>query len=95
MRIQIIGVPFFRSAPEEIRRCWLGIELESFAREGVTDKDVLTGTKKLGGYMVEGKVAFSALEAHNKRAYDWWVENHSEIMNRILVFRPEVCKEIP
>ena len=95
MRIRIIAVPSGKAAPEEIRKLWVGIEMESIGKEEPTDKDVLTGRlgrTNLGGYMVTGEEAFKALEAHNKEAYDWWKEHCPNFLCAVLVFHTEVCE---
>ena len=97
MRIRIVGTPSSKLAPEEIMRCWVGIELNSIGREELKDKDVLIGcvsTGNLGGYLVFGELAFQTPETHNKEAYDWWAQNHPELFRRTLVFRVEVCEVI-
>ncbi len=94
MRIKIVGIPS-GSAPEEMRQCWVGIEMESIGQGEVGDKELLVRKGNLGGYKVFGEVAFQALKTYDKEAYDWWEENYPEYKRRTLTFRTEICEEVP
>ncbi len=97
MLIKIVKTPAGKP-PEWVRQCWIGIELESLGKEKVTDRDVLIGRCKgrtnLGGYMVDGEVAFRALEKHNKTAYEWWMKYWPEAAFATLIFHTDVCEEM-
>ncbi len=96
MRIRIVGTPP-GFAPESVRQGWVGIELESTGRENAdaAQPDARLGQENLGGYQVDGAAAFQALERHNKAAYDWWIESCPEATASILIFRADVCEELP
>lgn len=97
MRIRIIETPHEEkwAAPEEIRRCWVGIELEAIEKVVKSDLCVLTGRKTVNGYRVDAATAFEALKAHNEAAWDWWTKKYPDITSTPLGFCAKVCKEIP
>jgi len=95
-RIRIIDTPP-GEAPEEIRRAWIGIELDSWSgRKQNRGFGVLTGPKTLfrllftfrgeamamDGYGVFALRAFEELAKHNPAAEKWWRENAGHLYRK-------------
>lgn len=72
-------------APEWVRDAWIGIELEArpktrppslssiiFGVDGI-----LPDTQSPHVYITTMGKALKALELHNKKAYQWWKDNHN------------------
>lgn len=96
IRIRITRTPSGGIGPEEIRRAWVGIELDcTKVNQPMTDLCVVTGKPNLhGGYMVNGKEAIEALKNDRPEAYKWWKKHHENAPFGSIVFFPDTCEEV-
>lgn len=103
LRIRIVKTPPGSEFPENIRRSWVGIELESSGLESERDSRIPNdlklgrygGKENSGGYEVSGRDAVIALFHHNKEAYTWLVRNHGDVYFGVFVFNADVCEVVP
>ncbi|KKR34405.1 MAG: hypothetical protein UT67_C0016G0012 [Candidatus Magasanikbacteria bacterium GW2011_GWA2_40_10] len=96
MRIRITRTPSGTS-PEEVRQGWVGIILEYTTKvkaRQMTDHDILIGRKKEAGYMVDAVTALQALERHNPKAYEWWINRYPNADFGNFVFTTNECEEV-
>lgn len=95
MKIKIVSTPPGTFAPEEIRKLWVGLVVESLGRENPQREGARLGKENLGGYRISGPTIMAALKIHNQNAYKWWAEHLPGLLTGMeLVFKAEVCQEI-
>ncbi len=100
MRIRIIkAMPCKLSVPPRVSEAWVGVELESIgiadpSELKLTDRGLIAGQKPKAPYLVFSEVAFQALRAHNKWAYDWWKTVYPEKLtaHKTLEFHQDACE---
>lgn len=95
MVIKIIATPPGQ-APEWVRKAWVGIEVQATQSScGGIQMGIRGGApQNLGGYSVQGNVAFAVLAEHSPRAYQWWEENAAYVFSSVLVFHRDVCEVV-
>ena len=92
-KIRIIATPP-GFAPEEIRKDWVGLEIQ--ANEQVIETTmkkvgIWSGNSNAGGYLVLNSDALDALEAAGKTdAFGYW----NQISGQVLRFSQDVCELI-
>ena len=74
VRIRITNAPPSNVAPDDVREAWVGVEMPAIADQPDGGGGAgWVGEDNIGGYLVSGDVAFSALaEAGKQTAVDFW-----------------------
>jgi len=94
-RIRIITTPGGSDIPEEIRKGWVGVELDVLGKKTIplcslADKNKYEGTSEV--YGVKTKEALEALRSKNSKSYQWFMSKAK--LGDVICFLAENCLEI-
>jgi hypothetical protein len=92
-KIRIIKVPSGQ-APLEVRKAWLGLELEVAKGIFIGEQHGVLGGQSNGpaGYPVESVYAIETLRQKNPVAAKWWDDNFDPAESQWLLFRESDCE---